>query len=258
MPASVAAAAAAATSGPARKKAPAAPKVQLSADAQKAMELVEAAAEALPALDVEQLSFQEGGWGAGVNPELTEPPELGSKVSREEVCRTRNMRSGAAGKVHGALCTDTAISVQLARCCTCHNVHAPHLLRLLLRPSAASRSSHTHHMATLQDIPRGHPDAFTGKTFVFSGVLPALWRDAAKELIASHGGRVTGDVSGKTSFLVLGAAGSRRKYDKVHGRGGALTLSGAMGSIQSSACGQHCTRHATLLRVMHLPASYCF
>jgi hypothetical protein len=67
----------------------------------------------------------------------------------------------------------------------------------------------------LQDIPRGHPDAFTGKTFVFSGVLPALWRDAAKELIASHGGRVTGDVSGKTSFLVLGAAGSRRKYDKV-------------------------------------------
>lgn len=38
----------------------------------------------------------------------------------------------------------------------------------------------------------GHADAFTGKTFVFSGVLPSLFRDAAKDLVLSHGGRVTG------------------------------------------------------------------
>jgi NAD-dependent DNA ligase len=43
-----------------------------------------------------------------------------------------------------------------------------------------------------QDVLRGHPDAFTGKTFVFSGVLSSLYRDVAKDLVLSHGGRVTG------------------------------------------------------------------
>jgi BRCT domain type II-containing protein len=50
---------------------------------------------------------------------------------------------------------------------------------------------------------------------VFSGVLPSVRREKAKELVASHGGRVTGDVSGKTSFLVVGTQASRRKFDKV-------------------------------------------
>jgi replication factor C subunit 1 len=67
----------------------------------------------------------------------------------------------------------------------------------------------------LQAVPRGHPDAFSGKTFVFSGVLDSLYRDQAKDLVLSHGGRVTGDVSGKTDFLVLGSNASRRKYEKV-------------------------------------------
>jgi len=44
----------------------------------------------------------------------------------------------------------------------------------------------------LQAVVRGHPDAFTGKTFVFSGVLSSLFRDVAKDLVLSHGGRVTG------------------------------------------------------------------
>lgn len=44
----------------------------------------------------------------------------------------------------------------------------------------------------LQDVTHGHSDAFTGKTFVFSGVLDSLYRDAAKDLVLSHGGRVTG------------------------------------------------------------------
>lgn len=67
----------------------------------------------------------------------------------------------------------------------------------------------------LQEVPEGHPDAFTGKTFVFSGVLSSLYRDQAKDLVQRHGGRVTGDVSGKTSFLVVGATASKRKYEKV-------------------------------------------
>lgn len=38
----------------------------------------------------------------------------------------------------------------------------------------------------------GHPDAFTNKVFVFSGVLDSLYRDQAKDLVLRHGGRVTG------------------------------------------------------------------
>lgn len=46
--------------------------------------------------------------------------------------------------------------------------------------------------AVVQEVVNGHADAFTGKTFVFSGVLPSLFRDAARDLVLSHGGRVTG------------------------------------------------------------------
>ena len=43
-----------------------------------------------------------------------------------------------------------------------------------------------------------------GKTFVITGTLPALSRDEAKDMIQSHGGKVTDSVSAKTDYLVLG------------------------------------------------------
>lgn len=43
-----------------------------------------------------------------------------------------------------------------------------------------------------------------GLTFVFTGVLPNLHRDDAIDLVKILGARVTGAVSGKTSFLVCG------------------------------------------------------
>jgi len=46
--------------------------------------------------------------------------------------------------------------------------------------------------------------ALTGMTFVVTGTLPTLSRDAAKEFIESNGGKVTDSVSKKTSYLVLG------------------------------------------------------
>jgi len=53
-----------------------------------------------------------------------------------------------------------------------------------------------------------------GKTFVLTGTLPALTRDEAKEKIEAAGGRVSGSVSKKTSFVVAGDdAGS--KLDKA-------------------------------------------
>ena len=52
--------------------------------------------------------------------------------------------------------------------------------------------------------------ALSGKTFVITGTLPTMTRDAAKELIQSAGGKVTGSVSSKTDYLVAGEkAGSK-------------------------------------------------
>ncbi len=49
-----------------------------------------------------------------------------------------------------------------------------------------------------------------GKTFVLTGSLPTLTRDAAAELIEAAGGKVAGSVSKKTSYVVAGEeAGSK-------------------------------------------------
>lgn len=53
-------------------------------------------------------------------------------------------------------------------------------------------------------------DRFAGLTFVLTGTLPTLSRDEASELIKAQGGKVSGSVSSKTSFVVAGeAAGSK-------------------------------------------------
>lgn len=50
----------------------------------------------------------------------------------------------------------------------------------------------------------------SGKTFVITGTLPGMTRDEAKSLIQKKGGKVTGSVSKKTSYLLAGEkAGSK-------------------------------------------------
>ncbi|HEY9613182.1 NAD-dependent DNA ligase LigA, partial [Allocoleopsis sp.] len=52
--------------------------------------------------------------------------------------------------------------------------------------------------------------SLSGKTFVITGTLPTLKRDEAKGLIEKAGGKVTGSVSAKTDYLVVGEeAGSK-------------------------------------------------
>jgi DNA ligase (NAD+) len=55
---------------------------------------------------------------------------------------------------------------------------------------------------------------FAGKSFVFTGTLANRSREAAAELVQQHGGKISGSVSKKTDYVVVGAdPGS--KYDKA-------------------------------------------
>lgn len=53
----------------------------------------------------------------------------------------------------------------------------------------------------------------TGSTFVITGTFSSLSRDEAKELIESHGGKVSASVSNKTSYLLAGEGGGGKRKD---------------------------------------------
>ena len=57
---------------------------------------------------------------------------------------------------------------------------------------------------------RATTDTLAGLTFVLTGTLPTLTREIAKERIEAAGGKVSGSVSKKTSYVVAGEeAGSK-------------------------------------------------
>ncbi|MBN1992902.1 MAG: NAD-dependent DNA ligase LigA [Anaerolineae bacterium] len=63
---------------------------------------------------------------------------------------------------------------------------------------------------TLAARPAEQPQPLAGLTFVITGALPTWSRDEAKAFIERHGGKVTGSVSQKTDYLVVGEkAGSK-------------------------------------------------
>ena len=64
----------------------------------------------------------------------------------------------------------------------------------------------------------GPSRSLSGKTFVLTGTLPTLSRQACKTMIEEKGGRVTGSVSGKTDYIVAGdAPGSKLEKGKKLG-----------------------------------------
>ncbi|MEO1351256.1 MAG: NAD-dependent DNA ligase LigA [Cyanobacteria bacterium J06635_15] len=63
---------------------------------------------------------------------------------------------------------------------------------------------------TRDDSGRDRPQPLQGKTFVLTGTLPTLKRGDAKALIEQAGGKVTGSISKKTDYVVVGNdAGSK-------------------------------------------------
>lgn len=70
-----------------------------------------------------------------------------------------------------------------------------------------------------KDIPQGEENCLEGCVFVLTGVLESLERDDAKSLIERYGGKVTGNVSRKTTYLVLGRDSGVSKTEKAEGFG---------------------------------------
>lgn len=62
------------------------------------------------------------------------------------------------------------------------------------------------------------PQPLKGSTFVITGTLPTLSREQAEDLIRQNGGKISGSVSKKTSYLLLGEApGSKAEKAKSLG-----------------------------------------
>ena len=69
-----------------------------------------------------------------------------------------------------------------------------------------------------QEVPDiGQDSALVGTDEVpgVTGALPSMTREQATALITTNGGKVTGSVTKKTSYLLTGAEPSRTKYNKA-------------------------------------------
>lgn len=69
------------------------------------------------------------------------------------------------------------------------------------------------------DLPEGEDECLSGLTFVFTGVLHTIGRDEGQALVKRYGGKVTGQPSSKTSFVVLGDDAGPSKLAKIQSHG---------------------------------------
>ncbi|KAH7061256.1 replication factor RFC1 C terminal domain-containing protein [Macrophomina phaseolina] len=65
------------------------------------------------------------------------------------------------------------------------------------------------------EIPEGEPNCLAGLTFVFTGLLQYLDREAGQQLVKRYGGKVTTSPSSKTSYVVLGSDAGPSKLQKI-------------------------------------------
>lgn len=120
--------------------------------------------------------------------------------SVEELCAMDGIGQISAQAIHDAFCKAKAGSCGWA-------------FRLLHELDALGVNVES---TAFNAAPKG--SALEGLTFVITGTLPSMSRDEAKNLIEANGGKVSGSVSKKTSYLLCGeAAGS--KLDKANALG---------------------------------------
>jgi len=62
---------------------------------------------------------------------------------------------------------------------------------------------------------QGQDNCLEGLTFVLTGILESVDRDDTKHLIERYGGKVTGNVSRNTSYVVVGRDAGESKLAKV-------------------------------------------
>uniref|UniRef100_A0A8C4QTW2 Replication factor C subunit 1 n=1 Tax=Eptatretus burgeri TaxID=7764 RepID=A0A8C4QTW2_EPTBU len=70
-----------------------------------------------------------------------------------------------------------------------------------------------------KEIPKGGENCLEGLTFVLTGVLESMERDEAKSLVERYGGKVTGNVSKRTDFVVVGRDAGQSKLQKAESCG---------------------------------------
>ncbi|XP_068176893.1 replication factor C subunit 1 [Antennarius striatus] len=70
-----------------------------------------------------------------------------------------------------------------------------------------------------KEIPKGAENCLEGCVFVVTGVLESMERDEAKSLIERYGGKVTSNISKKTTYLVQGRDSGVSKLEKAQSFG---------------------------------------
>ncbi|OCT99435.1 replication factor C subunit 1 [Xenopus laevis] len=70
-----------------------------------------------------------------------------------------------------------------------------------------------------KEIPTGADNCMEGLTFVITGVLESIERDEAKSLVERYGGKVTGNVSKKTNYVIMGRDAGVSKREKAEALG---------------------------------------
>ncbi|EFJ40860.1 DNA replication factor C complex subunit 1 [Volvox carteri f. nagariensis] len=109
-----------------------------------------------------------------------------------------------------------------------------------------------------KEVPRGHPDCLTGRTFVITGILDSLMRPEAEDLIKRHGGKVTKSVSGKTAFVVVGHNCGRGKYrDAKQHKTKLIDEDGLFALLKASASFAPAERPAAAAAAAAIPSSIC-
>jgi len=72
---------------------------------------------------------------------------------------------------------------------------------------------------TNAELPEGEEGCLAGLTFVFTGVLQTVDREVAQALVKKYDGKVTGQPSSKTSYVVLGEDAGPSKLAKIKAHG---------------------------------------